>query len=267
MSEAPDSQNDQQTDSRSPSDRKKKSNGSSAESRRGVHLVLQGKGGVGKSFVASLIAQHLKEAGEPVVCFDTDPVQSTLAGIPGLAAEAVELLDGDRVNVPAVDACLQRVLTEDVNFVFDNGAASFVPLSSYLLRDGIVDLIHEYGKRPIVHSVIVGGAALHDTAGAALDLVSQFPACAKFVLWLNPFFGDMNGFEDAPIYQELSSKVAGVVRLPKLDPTYGGAILRDMLNARKTFAEARDGFDFTLIGKLRLANIWLPIREQIAAVC
>jgi CO dehydrogenase nickel-insertion accessory protein CooC1 len=35
-----------------------------------VHLILQGKGGVGKSFIAALLAQYLQEKGVPVRCFD-----------------------------------------------------------------------------------------------------------------------------------------------------------------------------------------------------
>ena len=45
-----------------------------------VHITLQGKGGVGKSLVASLLAQHHLESGTPVVCIDTDPVNATLSG-------------------------------------------------------------------------------------------------------------------------------------------------------------------------------------------
>ena len=39
-----------------------------------VHLILQGKGGVGKSFIATLLAQYLQEKGVAVRCFDADPV-------------------------------------------------------------------------------------------------------------------------------------------------------------------------------------------------
>jgi CO dehydrogenase nickel-insertion accessory protein CooC1 len=45
-------------------------------------LILQGKGGVGKSFIAALLAQYLQEKGVAVRCFDADPVNSTLASFP-----------------------------------------------------------------------------------------------------------------------------------------------------------------------------------------
>ena len=42
-----------------------------------AHFVLQGKGGVGKSFIASLITQYLTEKGRLEACFDTDPVNGS----------------------------------------------------------------------------------------------------------------------------------------------------------------------------------------------
>ena len=44
-----------------------------------IHLTLQGKGGVGKSLVAAVLAQYLKSAGRDVRCIDTDPVNRTFA--------------------------------------------------------------------------------------------------------------------------------------------------------------------------------------------
>ena len=45
-----------------------------------IHFILQGKGGVGKSFIASLLAQYLRDRKNgQVVCFDTDPVNPTLS--------------------------------------------------------------------------------------------------------------------------------------------------------------------------------------------
>jgi adenylylsulfate kinase-like enzyme len=43
-----------------------------------VHLVLQGKDGVGKSVVASWLAEFLMKNGKPVCCIDGDPVNRSL---------------------------------------------------------------------------------------------------------------------------------------------------------------------------------------------
>ena len=110
---------------------------------RKVHFVLQGKGGVGKTFVASLLAQYYLEQGAPLVCLDTDPVNGSFSAIRALAARHVNLLAGDRIDVDALDDLVERVVTEDAHFVVDNGAASFVPLSRYLVEHDIAGLIAE----------------------------------------------------------------------------------------------------------------------------
>ena len=42
-----------------------------------VHLVLQGKGGLGKSFVSAILAQYFRTKSAPVHCMHTDPINST----------------------------------------------------------------------------------------------------------------------------------------------------------------------------------------------
>jgi hypothetical protein len=54
-----------------------------------VHFVLQGKGGVGKSYAAVLLAQYLRQRGLPVSCFDGDPLNQTLGGFASLEVSLV----------------------------------------------------------------------------------------------------------------------------------------------------------------------------------
>jgi Mrp family chromosome partitioning ATPase len=37
-----------------------------------IHLTLQGKGGVGKSLVSSILAQYFRHRGADIHCLDTD---------------------------------------------------------------------------------------------------------------------------------------------------------------------------------------------------
>ena len=74
------------------------SNSEATRIEAGVHFVLQGKGGVGKSFVAAIIAQYFRGAGKPVHCFDTDPVNATFAQYEGLEAEHINVLKRGAIN-------------------------------------------------------------------------------------------------------------------------------------------------------------------------
>src|SRR6266478_5664306 len=58
-----------------------------------VNLILQGKGGVGKSFAAFLLAQYLPEKSVLVRCFDADPINNTLASFAALNAVKVDLIE------------------------------------------------------------------------------------------------------------------------------------------------------------------------------
>ena len=61
-----------------------------------IHLSLQGKGGVGKSLVASILAQYFNARGKAVRCVDTEPVNRTLFQYKALNVNRLELLrEGD----------------------------------------------------------------------------------------------------------------------------------------------------------------------------
>lgn len=70
-----------------------------------IHLTLQGKGGVGKSLVASILAQYLKSKDGDVRCIDTDPVNRTFAQYAALAADRLNLRDEhNRIEQRAFDS-------------------------------------------------------------------------------------------------------------------------------------------------------------------
>ena len=238
---------------------------------RKVHFVLQGKGGVGKTFVASLLAQYYLEQGIPLVCLDTDPVNGSFSAIGALAARHVRLLAGDRIDVDALDDLVERVVTEDTHFIIDNGAASFVPLSRYLVEHDIASLITSGGKRVVVHTILTGGPAMLDTAKALEAVIEQFPPSVALIVWLNEFFGPIvtnggEGFERTPLYERNRTRIAGLVRLERLNPDTFGRNLRDMLARQMTFGEADQSPEFRIVARQRLRQVWRPIRDQIALI-
>ena len=87
-----------------------------------IHLVLQGKGGVGKSVVASWLAEFLIKRGQNVQCVDGDPVNRSLGQYKALRAEKLDLVNSDGlVQRTRYDALLERFATEDAVFVLDSG--------------------------------------------------------------------------------------------------------------------------------------------------
>jgi CO dehydrogenase nickel-insertion accessory protein CooC1 len=74
-----------------------------------IHFSLQGKGGVGKSLVASFLAQYfLHRRSTPIRCIDTDPVNQTFSQYRELRAERLELLRDRSVDQRAFDGRNER---------------------------------------------------------------------------------------------------------------------------------------------------------------
>jgi hypothetical protein len=232
--------------------------------------VLQGKGGIGKTWVASLIAQYLREHDRPAACFDTDPVNASLTAVAALGAEPVDLMTDDAINVVAVDAMIERILTAETDVVMDNGAASFIPLAHYLLADNIAELIEEAGKQMMVHVILVGGGGAMETAKGLDAIISQFPASVKVVVWVNEFFGPVviegTPFEDTNFYAQNRDRLAGVIRLRQQNPQTTGLNLGQMLDRKLTFAEALTDPAFFTVPRQRLVMYRRQVWEQLAAV-
>ncbi len=235
---------------------------------REVHCVLAGKGGIGKTLVASLLAQYLRDVDRALVCLDTDPVNRSLVGFSALEAKPIELLIKDTLNIRGVDLLLESVLTEDTNFVIDNGAASFLPFGRYMVETGVPELIQQHGKRLVVHSVVAGGGAAAETLTGLEALATSTPG-ARLVVWINEYFGPVllrdKPFEEMQVYQQHRSRIAGIISLAPLEPLQAPSIRR-MLDARRTFAEAIGSTDFLIAEKQRLTVLRRSIWDQLAAV-
>ena len=75
-----------------------------------VHMILQGKNGVGKSFAAVLLAQYYKGRNIETVCFDTDPVYSVFASYRALGALGSLAQNGANPRVRPAHSCAPTAL-------------------------------------------------------------------------------------------------------------------------------------------------------------
>lgn len=237
---------------------------------KSVHLVLQGKGGVGKSFVSSLLYQFLTSKGEPVAAIDTDPVNATLAGYQAFGTKRLELIEGGSLNERKFDQLIETIINDDTHFVIDNGASSFIPLSYYIAENEAIDMIGEHGKSVVIHTVITGGQAMRDTLAGLDSLASQMPGKADIIVWLNEFFGDIahdgKTFEEMKVYQQHKSNIRGIVRIARQTGATFGEDVKQMLDAKMTFDEVDQSDRFGLMAKSRLRKVRKSIFEQLHQV-
>jgi hypothetical protein len=237
---------------------------------------LQGKGGVGKTLIASLLLQYCQHTGREVVGYDADPVNVTLSSVKGLAAQPIKLVEGENLVVATADQFVEDLLTCPTDVVLDNGAAGFLAVSTYLVESQIAELLHAAGRDLVIHVAVAGGQAFLDCLNGLDALVRNFPETVRFVVWTNEYFGPISfsvdggpevRFEDTEAYRNAKARVIGTVHLRLQNPHTFGANLERMLSRRLTFDEALDPANgFNTVERSRLALIQKDIFSQLAAV-
>jgi len=232
----------------------------------GIHLSLQGKGGVGKSLVASILAQYFQGRGRDVQCIDTDPVNNTLSQYKALRPQGLDLLRNGSIDQRGFDALMERLLIEDGIFVVDNGASTFVPLWNYILENSVVNILREAGKKLYVHTVVTGGQALLDTLNGFKSVVESTSE-QNVIVWVNEYFGrvetDGKGFEEMAVYKDSEDRVFGCVHLVKRNQDTFGRDLEEVISRKLTLEEAIREGDFSIMTKQRLKVIQRHWFEQL----
>lgn len=235
-----------------------------------VHFILQGKGGVGKSFIASILAQYFGTKGE-VKCIDTDPVNQTFENYKALNAKHLELTaaGSSKIDERNFDMLMEQLINEDAQFVVDNGASCFMPLSNYMIENDVISMLRDAGRTVYIHVVVTGGQALMDTL-AGFSALAQQANSNNIVVWLNEYFGaiEANGksFTQMQAYTKNSERVKGLIRIAKRNQDTFGKDVELLVAKKLTFAEAIAGDDFSLMAKQRIKTVQKDIFEQLDAV-
>ena len=233
-----------------------------------LHLILQGKGGIGKSLTASIIAQYFKKANRPVVAIDADPASPTLSAIPDLDAYPINLMDDGDINPRKFDAMMEKIFgaKDDVEIVFDIGTSSYLSFVAYLSNNMAADLLVEEGVRVLIHAPICGGSAFEETISGLGSLLKRLPA-AEFVVWKNEFFGplerDGKPFEASNIYVSHKDRIIDVLSHPKVQAATFGEDVRVMMQNKMTFDAAIGSSQFNIMARQRLKQIWNKHQMQL----
>jgi hypothetical protein len=239
--------------------------------KRKVHIWLQGKGGCGKSLGAWVSAESIARAAHgPLVCIDTDPVNATFSGYEAFKARRIELLDNGVIDSGRFDALCMSIVTEDADFVVDNGSSCFIPLTKYLFESDALSVITGMQREVVFHTVVTGGSALRDTVAGFDWLAEHMPAETQIVLWENEFFGpiqaDGRGLREMRAFKKHEHRIAALLRMPKQYEQTFGRDLKAMLDRKMTFAEAKASPDFNIFAKQRITMMERQFLDQLSLV-
>ena len=209
-----------------------------------VHIVMQGKGGVGKSVVSRLLLEYMIAKDIPHAGYDADPVNQTFAAHDNPNVQAVDLLNGSRIDPIRFDRLMEDMLDQTGKAVIlDTGASSFLPFMEYVEANGIVEVLQEEGFEVFLHTIVTGATSAEDTIAGFVQLAERFGETCNVVVWENAFFGPVT--EDGKAFTEIKAvgklfaeeKVAGHVEIEKLYDLHEAALLA-FLKRGETFDEA-----------------------------
>ncbi|WP_248324864.1 hypothetical protein [Caballeronia sp. Sq4a] len=249
------------------------------EVKNTVNLILQGKGGIGKSFVSKMLLEWFAKSDARVKAFDLDQENATLSRYKALEAVHFNVMRSDHtVDPKQFDKLMVNIMKSPVgtNFVVDTGANTFSPLMAYLIQNGAFDAIRGAGRIPIIHSIVGGGDNLQDTAEGFYSVsestrVPNVETDVELVVWENEHFGPLvttagKHFVETTVFKAFADRVkARILVKARPSDTFGDDI-RKMNTARLTLNEVLEGTAFNVMEKNRIKRVYGDVFQQLDAV-
>jgi hypothetical protein len=241
-----------------------------------VNMTLGTKGGIGKSFVAALLAQYLMDnvLAKPPVCIDLDYITQTFANYRGLDVQYIDLeTDGD-IEKRKFDTFVYRVAEsqDDDVFVVDCGGNTYKPLMNYMTVNDIFNMMLGLGNEIILHIPIMGGQELEDTMTALRDIVAETPEAVMASVWINQYHGAVESggksFEQSVSYAKTKDRIRSVTYIPNWREDMQQDV-SEMLKERITFdgAQSLDRFGLMEKWRLSIAKRYLYQAIEKSGVC
>ena len=242
-----------------------------------IHLMIQVKGGSGKSTLCGFLAEYFMTKQRKMRCYDTDLGVGYFSQIAAFNTKKFNILDEDRKVDPILfDGLIEELLVaeSEEEVLIDTGGDSHNPICAYITENDVFGLLHEQGHHVFIHSIVQGGRDYEVTTGCINTLVANYAdaQCVQFVIWLNPANGKgvtYNGesFEDSKIYKAAvkTGKIYGVISLPKVDQQTFGVNIAQLLESKKTFHQGFDDAEnFNVMARSRLLRMWNNIDAEIS---
>ena len=235
--------------------------------KRTINIIAQGKGGVGKTFVSTQIAQYYSDNGVESLNIDTDPVNSTFQSFERLNVKHIDLLIDNNVNARKFDEMMELILESETNVVIDNGASSFIPLLAYFIENNVFEIFRDCDADILFHTIIMGGQSLDDTINGLVQITEKIPDYVNLIVWLNEYNGkiqiDGKGFESFKVYKNLQNRIQQLIVIEERTRETFGEDIKNMLELKKTYNEILSGSEFGIMQRQRIKTVQKSIYDQL----
>ena len=223
-----------------------------------MFITLQGKGGVGKSYITSISAQYMLSHGHTVICVDADTLNPTLLRYEKLNATHLKLSENNIVDQRAIDTLIEilKAAPDDAYVVVDVGSNGFETLMGYQVENGLFDFLQSKGHKVYAQTVIAGGADAEETIKGAMALLASTDV--QMLVWFNEHLGPLEyqnrNLRDLDFLTAAGDRIIGSVTLRKRTAQTFGKDVQQMLVRRITFDEAQACFDMMPAHRIKLVK-------------
>lgn len=237
-----------------------------------VHLMLQSKGGCGKSFIAVQLAQYLRNKHDDMNFADTDVANQTFSKYKDLNARFIETVSDGIVSMTLFDPLIKMMVDENANFLMDNGSSNFLPLTKYLAENDIYDIMHDSGKQIYMHCPLAGGGAADETYTCLKKLVETMGPHAKIIVWENEFWGPVEyggkSITESRLYKDetKSGKIAGLINVRKQNADYNISAISTLATRSLTYRDIEKLPEFDFLVKNRIKKFQQEIFNQLDTI-
>jgi len=205
-----------------------------------VFFTMQGKGGIGNTYVSYLLAQYLAENKEKPLCIDTDQVTHSLASYKALNVKVVDLFENNRIKARKFDKIIDLIMESETDCIIDVGSSNFTETTAYLLENEIFKYLHENDLQTYINMSLVGGKETDDTLKVMAYVFQHYSEYTKSFIWVNPHFApiDLGGktITNVGVYKNNIETIQGVIHLPEKSETEEEDIL-ELTKSNLTFDE------------------------------
>jgi hypothetical protein len=232
------------------------------------------KGGIGKTLIASTMAQYLRERERKVDCIDLDYKNASFSQYAKLNVTCLDLeTDGD-IEKRKFDVLIERIAAadNDTDFILDSGGNIYIPLNNYMRSNDVYNLLLDMGHRILLHVPIMGGSELDETMNTLNELCAFMPDAARIAVWLNTYHGiiekDGKSFEQSSIYKNHKKRIYTLVSIPKFAADMRQDV-SEMYKNKMTYEEAIASPSFPLMPRqrIKMAKNKLFSAMALAKVC
>lgn len=243
---------------------------------RKLHMAVGDKGGIGKSFVAALMAQYIIDnvIDAKLVCLDLDMKNHTFSRYEVLGAELIDVrTDGD-IDRSKFDILINRIAMsdDDTIIIADVGGNVYVPMTDYMKVNEVYEMIMNMGVEIILHVPIVGGGDLFPTLQTLDEIMMDTPDDVMVSVWINQKNGKVEYegkvFEESSRYEDYHKRIRSLTYIPLWRPDMQFNVA-EMLEGSLTFEQAitTDTFDLMARQRLTMAKRYLYEAMKKSGVC